>query len=398
MVHILGTVETGFEGVREAFAQAQAEDDGGAQICVYRHGRTVVDLWCGRDPINDRAYTANTISVLMSCSKGLTATVASMLAERGQLDFDAPVADYWPEFAASGKDQLTVSDLLAHRAGLMSFPPESGIRLDGMMDWDRCTAALAGMAPLWTPGTAVAYHAITFGFLVGEVVRRVDGRSVGRFFAEEVAGPLGLDLWIGLPEREETRVAPQFSRNPEAAPGQMESLLRGLGIDLSAPLIKAIIGSPMGPGEANRFLNSRAGHAAEIPAANAVGNARSLARMYAATIGEVDGVRLLRPETVARARSSQTDGLSMPPPLDKLPGGDRPGRYGLGYELSRDASPMLGEGSFGHTGAGGRLGFAHPETGVALGYVCNNMAWDYLRGPDDRWVPWTSALAEAVRN
>jgi CubicO group peptidase (beta-lactamase class C family) len=319
-----------------------------------------------------------------------------MLVERGLLDLEAPVARYWPEFAANGKAGLRVSDLLAHRAGLMCFPPGSGIVLEQMLDWDRCAAALAAMAPLWPPGSAMAYHTMTFGFLVGEVIRRVDGRSVGRFFADEVAAPLGLDLWIGLPKGEEPRLAEQFSRGAETTREQSEAAFRALGVDIGAPLVKAMTASFVNFKDVNRFMNSRAAHAAEIPAANAIGDARSLARFYAATIGEVDGVRLLNSETMSRARAPQTDGLPLPPPLDRLPVGDHPLRFGLGYELNRSAAPMLGEGSFGHSGAGGRLGFAHPESGFAVGYACNNMGWDYLLGPDQRWAGWTKALRKVA--
>jgi CubicO group peptidase (beta-lactamase class C family) len=288
-----------------------------------------VHLWTGRDKVNDRPYTADTISIVMSCGKGVTATCAHLLVERGLLDPDAPVAHYWPQFADNGKANLPVSYLLSHRAGLPSFPPESGIALNEMRDWNRCVTALAEMKPLWTPGTAFRYHQFTYGYLVGEVIRRISGKTVGRFFAEEVAGPLNLDLWIGLPEHEEYRVAPVFS---------------------SAPL------DPVS----------------------------------AAIIGEVDGVRLLSRDTVERARKPQTDGLP------EIEPGPYPLRFALGYELSRTGSPLLGTGSFGHAGAGGRLGFVHPESGIAVGYVCNNMLWDYTRGPDDHWLPWSKALREVA--
>ncbi|HEY6420563.1 MAG TPA: serine hydrolase domain-containing protein [Candidatus Binataceae bacterium] len=395
MTNVGGTVEKGFEAVRDGFAQAQEKDAGGAQLCVYRKGKKVVDLWCGRDKANDRPFTADTITILMSCTKGLTATAAHMLVERGLLDVDAPVTRYWPEFDRNGKAGMPVRYLLSHRAGLMAFAPESGIGLRDFLDWNRCTAALAEMEPLWTPGTAYMYHAITYGYLVGEVIRRVAGKSVGQFFAEEIAKPLQLDLWIGLPEREEHRVAPQFNTGPELTREQMQAMMSGFGIDLNSRIIKTMLNIVVSIDELNKELDSRAGHAAEIPAGNGIGNARSLAKMYAATIGEVDGVRLLKRETIARACEPQIDGLSMPEPLSKLPAPD-PMRFGLGYELNRGSVPMLGDVSFGHSGAGGRLGFAHPESGIAVGYVCNNMAWDYMRGPDDRWVPWTKALRESV--
>ncbi len=362
MSKVDGIVEDGFETILEAFAEAQLQDEGGAQLCIYRHGKRVVDLWTGRDKVNDRPYTADTISIIMSCGKGVTATCAHLLVERGLLDPDAPVAHYWPQFAANGKANIPVSYLLSHRAGLPSFPPESGIALNEELDWNRCVTALASMKPLWTPGTAFMYHQFTYGYLVGEVIRRISGKTVGRFFAEEVAGPLNLDLWIGLPEHEEHRVAPVFS---------------------SAPLDP--VSAAMG-----QFLNRRETHVAEIPSLNGIGNARSLAKMYAAIIGEMDGVRLLSRDTVERARKPQTDGLP------EIEPGPYPLRFALGYELSRTGSPMLGTGSFGHAGAGGRLGFVHPESGIAVGYVCNNMLWDYTRGPDDRWLPWSKALREVA--
>lgn len=391
-----GAVAPGFEGVRKGFAQAQADDPGGAQLSVYRGGEQVVDLWTGRDVVGDRPFTGETLSLLMSCTKGMTATVAHRLAQRGLIDFDAPAARYWPAFAAAGKADIPLSDLLSHRAGLAAFDPDSPVGAAGLLDWTTATSALAAMAPLWAPGTAFAYHAVTFGYLVGEVVRRATGKSVGTVFAEEIAVPLGLDLWIGLPEAEEPRVAAQFlAAEPVMSLDEHRAMLTGLGLDTDARIVRAMMGAPADAEATNRFLNSRPAHAAEIPAGNGIGNARSLARMYAATIGEVDGVRLFEPETVERARTPQTDGLDGPQALSGLPN-LYPLRFGLGYELHRTGSPMLAPGSFGHTGAGGRLGFADPESGVAVGYVCGNMAWDHVRGPDPRWTPWLGALRQAV--
>jgi CubicO group peptidase (beta-lactamase class C family) len=395
MVDVSGTVEKGFERVREGFAEAQAADEGGAQLCVYRHGRKVVDLWAGRDKIRNRPYTDQTIAVMMSCSKGAVATIAHMLAERGLLDLDAPVTKYWPEFGQAGKADVPVSFLLSHRVGLNSFEPESGVGPRELLDWQRCTSALAKMEPLWKPGTAYMYHAVTYGYLVGEVIRRVSGKMPGRFLADEIAKPLALDLWIGLPAEQEERVAPHFSDRPTLTLEQWRELFKGLGIDMQSRVGRAMMHMITATDEAIEMINRPEGHAAEIPAANMIGDARSLARMYAATIGEVDGVRLLKRETMERARKPQTDGLKGPGEFAKLPNAD-PQRLALGYELNRGIEPMLGQGSFGHAGAGGRLGFAHPESGIAVGYVCNNMVWDGIRGPDERWLPWTKALNEIV--
>lgn len=371
-VKVEGTVASGYESVREAFAAAQADDPGGAQLCVYRHGKAVVDLWCGRDNANNRPFTSETVTVIFSAAKGMVSTCLHMLAERGLVDIDAPVSRYWPEFAANGKEHIPVSSLLSHTSGLPWFPPDSGIQMLGLIDWERCISALAAMKPLWTPETAYQYHSATHGYLIGEVVRRVSGKSIGHFLADEIAKPLGLSSWIGLPLSEEGRVAPIFNSN--------------------------FAGNPF-----IWFMNLREALIAEIPSGNGVSDARSLARMYAALIGEVGGVRLLRPETMERIRKPQTDSLplvpypsflrglyapafakELPPPLKQ--------RFALGYELPYASSPMLGQGSFGQPGMGGRIGFAHPESGTAVAYVCNNTIWNAYAGPDPRWVPWLDAL------
>jgi CubicO group peptidase (beta-lactamase class C family) len=395
MSEIGGWTAKGFEALRDAFAEGQKSDDGGAQLCVYRHGAKIADLWGGRDKLNDRPYTDKTITVCFSVSKGATATMAHMLAERGQLDFQAPIAQYWPEFAANGKAKITVADAMAHRAGLNAFDPDDPVARQDMGNWKRCTDAIAAMEPLWEPGTAMSYHALTYGYIVGEIIRRLTGKTPGTFFADEIARPLGLDLWIGLPEREEPRVAPSFNGGPGLNLEQMTAMLGTMGIDTTTRNARATLAGVVGIGEGMGFINSREGHAAEIPAGNMIGDAASLARMYAATIGAVDGVRLLKPETVQRAMVLQTEGLKAPGDFAKMPA-PSPHRYGLGYQLTRMAAPMLGEGSFGHDGAGGRIGFAHPASGMAVGYVCNAMTWDGMTGPDARWVPWTKALEEIV--
>jgi CubicO group peptidase (beta-lactamase class C family) len=337
-----GEVAAEFEAVRDAFAKAQASDPGAAQLAVHRHGQPVVDLWTGPEE-----FTGDSIGVLMSVGKGLTATCAHLLAQRGQLDHDRPVEAYWPEF---GKPEITVRHLLSHTAGLPAFPPEIGYA--ELLDWDRCTAALAAMTPLWRPGTEVEYHAVTYGFLVGEVIRRITGRSVGAFLREAFAEPLGLDLWIGLPAGELGRFVPEFTTLPNPDPV----------VDV---------------------LNNPAVLAAELPAANAVGNARSLAKFYGTLING-----LLTDETIDRATVVQTD---------DLPQGRFPLRFALGYEAPREGSPLLGDSSFGHAGLGGRLAFADRASGLAVGYTCTNMSWEPDKGPDPRWTPWLSALRDIRR-
>jgi CubicO group peptidase (beta-lactamase class C family) len=389
-----GTVQPGFEAVRDAFAEAQAKDEGGAQLCVYRHGKVVVDLWAGTDKLKNRPYTADTITILMSCTKAVTAICVHTLAQRGLIDYDAPVARYWPEFAAKGKAAITVRDVLAHRAGLMGFDPEAGISGVALLDWDRCTTALANMEPWWQPGTAYSYHALTFGYLAGEVVRRASGKTVGQFVAKEIAGPLKLDLWIGLPPEQEHRVAPHIAA-AQLTEEQGRALFSSLGMDLNDRAVRGALGLIAIMGDGLDLINTPAAHAVELPFGNGLSNARSMAKMYAACIGEIDGIRLLTPETIERVRESQDEHLGAPAPLKPL-AGPTPQRFGLGFELPRAIEPMLGEGSFGHGGAGGRMAFAHPESGTAVAYVCNNMLWDGFSGPDERWLGWTKALRKAI--
>jgi CubicO group peptidase (beta-lactamase class C family) len=392
-----GSVARGFEAVRDAFAQAQAEDEGGAQLCVYRGGAKVVDLWAGNDKIRARPYGEQTLAMLMSCTKAAVALGAHVLAERGLLDFDAPVARYWPEFARHDKAQIRVRELLSHTAGLMGYDPETGIGAEQYLNWDQCVEALADMQPLWQPGTAIFYHAVTYGFLVGELIRRVSRQSFGQFFATEIAAPLQLELWIGLPSAEDSRFAAHFRpEGPVIGAQQWRALLAMRGVDLTSRTAKVLLQTVEAVDQFLIMANEEQRvRAAQIPAGNGIGNARSLAKMYASMIGTVDGVRLLTNQGVQRARAPQTDHLKLPAALAALATGD-PQRFGLGFELPRGAEPMLGAGSFGHAGAGGRMAFAHPEHEVAVAYVCNNMLWDGLQGPDRRWIGWTAAIRDAI--
>jgi len=386
-----GTVAKGYESVRDAFADAQAKDPGGAQLCIYRDGKVVVDLWAGLDIVNDRPYTEDTLTILMSCTKGATAIMANMLAERGLLDVEAPVAKYWPEFAANGKGGVTVAHCLTHVAGLPTFPSSAHISTADLANWKKCVDTLAAAKPLWTPGAYGSYHAVTYGFLAGEVIRRITGKTPGTFFAEEIAKPLGLDFWIGLPADRESRVAQHI---PQKAL-DFRGLMTAAGVSDKDPVMSEIFAGFEAITDAVNFINTPEGHACELPAANGIATARALAKMYAATIGTIDGKRLIGEATVNRARKTRTKDLPQLPAMAHLP--KPPGEgFGLGFELGNPVSPMLGDGSFGHTGAGGRLGFAHPEYGVAAGFACNSMLWDNMR-PDPRWS-WLNPLLEIVKS
>jgi CubicO group peptidase (beta-lactamase class C family) len=389
-----GFVSRGYEGVRDAFASAQAADEGGGQLCVYRHGQKVVDLWAGRDKINDRPYGEDTLTIIMSCSKGATAAIVHRLAERGLIDYEARVADYWPEFAAGGKDDARVWQLMSHSVGLPGVDPDSGLVANDLLQFDRHISALEAMAPVWTPGASCHYHPITYGSLLDGLVRKVTGKRVAQLLAEEISGPLGLEFWIGLPEEQDARVAPHFQLGEPLSVEQVTALLTGLGIDMSTRLSKTFLLSMQHTAELIEGMNNRAGRAAELPAGNGVTNAASLAKMYAAMIGEVDGVRLLKPETMELARTSRTDAMSPAGDLGKLAAIGLPVHYGLGYQLASVETDRMGPGSFGHDGAGGRVAFAHPESGIAAAYVANTMA-NAFGAPDPRWA-WIEELRKAV--
>ncbi|SHN36561.1 serine hydrolase domain-containing protein [Actinacidiphila paucisporea] len=386
MTTIHGEVAAGFEPVREAFAANFSQHgDIGAAVCVYHHGRPVVDLWGGvADAETGRPWTRDTLQLVYSATKGATATAAHMLAERGALDLDAPVATYWPEFAANGKADIPVRWLLSHRAGLIAL--DQPIPLDEALAWHPMTAALAAQCPLWTPGTAHGYHGRTWGWLVGEVIRRVSGRTPGHFFAEEIAAPLGLDFFIGLPTRERHRVSRMSYQRPavdlttvpaESVPEEVRELVAAWRDPNSFSNRAFAVTDP-----AEIDFDSPEVQAAELPSSNGIGTAHALARMYAALIGEVDGVRLLAPETLAAATKEQASGKDQVMLI--------PSRFSTGYMLSTETNPMTDRSSFGHTGRGGSLGFADPRQGIAFSYAMNNV----IGGADDMRA---HTLVEAVR-
>jgi CubicO group peptidase (beta-lactamase class C family) len=314
-----------------------------------------------------------------------------MLVERGQLDVEAPVARYWPEFAANGKDGVTVAHCLSHSAGLPTFPSSAGIKTADLANWDKCTGVLAKAKSLWTPGAHASYHAVTYGFLVGEVIRRITGKTAGQFFAAEIAKPLGLDFWIGLPAEQERRVAPHI---PPEKMADFKGMLVGAGVNPNDPIMSEIFAGFDAITDAVNFMNTREGHACELPAANGIATGRALAKMYAACIGKIDGVQLLNEKSWDRVRVPRTKDLPQLPPMAHFPKAPGEG-FGLGFALGNPITQMLGPGSFGHDGAGGRLGFAHPEYGIAAGFACNSMLWDNF-SPDPRWA-WSNALLDIVK-
>ncbi|MEV0175151.1 serine hydrolase domain-containing protein [Streptomyces sp. NPDC050803] len=343
MADIQGSYDDLFAAVPSALAELLDGGDVGGSVAVFVDGRPVVDIWGGfADAGRTRPWERDTIVNVWSVTKTMTALCALVLADRGELDVDAPVARYWPEFGANGKERVLVRHVLSHTAGLPDWDPP--LATDQLYDWDTATARLAAQAPQWEAGTAAGYHSLTQGFLVGEVVRRITGRSLGTFFADEVAGPLGADFHIGLSAEHDDRVAltvPPPSRDEDyaaSAPGADAAAATGIRV---------------------RDGNSTAWRRAEIPAASGFGNARSvaLAQSAAACGGTVGGVRLLSRAGCERAWQEQFSGV------DRVLG--MPTRYGLGYGLFGS--------SYGWGGWGGSLVMVEPDTRTAVAYVTNQM-------------------------
>jgi CubicO group peptidase (beta-lactamase class C family) len=374
-----GYAEPGFGPVADAFAGNFTRGELGAAFALRVDGEPVVDLWGGvADPRTGRPWEQDTLAVGFSLTKGVSSIVAHMLVERGQLELDAPVTTYWPEFGAAGKQATTVRHVLSHRTGLPAV--DGPVTREQFADPDVMAARLAAQTPVFEPGTNHVYQAVTFSWTFGELVRRITGASVGTFVARELAGPLDLDVYVGLPADLESRVAPI---SPPDIPAELVALVmpegsmpwRALTINGLFPI--TLVGDETG-------LNDPEARRMELPAANGVVDARSLAKLYAATIGTVDGIRLLREDTVAAASVVQSSGVAW--------GEDGPGAtWGTGFMRPFPRQPMLGGASFGHDGAGGSLAFAEPERGVAFAHLVNQML--VVGGPDPR----TSALVEAVR-
>jgi CubicO group peptidase (beta-lactamase class C family) len=368
---IHGACDARFARVRDTFASLFSDPaEVGGAVCITVDGRPVVDLWGGHaDAARTRPWTRDTLVNVFSTSKGLTALCLHQLVDAGRIDLDAPVARYWPEFAQAGKGTLPVRQLLDHSAGLAAV--EKTLPPAAMYDWDAMTGALAEQAPWWEPGTQHGYHALTFGWLVGELVRRVSGQTPGTYLRERIAGPLGADAFIGTPASQDARCA-EVIPAPLPKPGE-PNLIAELLKNVSAVGAKAFLNPFILP----NAINTPEWRRAEIPAANGHASAVGLARIYgAAACGSLDGVDVLSIEGQKRAAEPHRDGP------DAILMGMRT-RFGAGYMLGTPDEP-LGPNArpFGHSGAGGSLGYADPDTRLGFGYVMNQMhAGMYLIGP-----------------
>lgn len=384
---VQGTVEPGWEPVADVLERSL--DDGsdvGASVAIYREGRPVVDVWGGvADRDTDRAWSEGTVAAVFSATKGATAICAHMLAERGALDLDAPVARYWPEFAAADKGSITTRDLLTHRAGLPVL--DTDLTFQDLRAVTPVLRAIEAQPPHWEPGTQFAYHAVTFGHLVGEVVRRITGATLGTFFRRTVVEPLGLQAWIGLPADADVDLArivpaevdPAMAALLETLEGPAGPVSRVITLGSALPL-HLVTGEP---GD----MNDRDVLAVELGAASMVTDARSLARMYAATVSDVDGVRILSDATAAECSVIRTSELPVWGAPPAAPSDPRTLDFADGFM----AAPLLGPTSFGHPGASGSLGFADFDARLAMAYVPNRM------GGGPVGDPRATQLVEAVR-
>ncbi|HTQ14610.1 MAG TPA: serine hydrolase domain-containing protein [Rhizomicrobium sp.] len=372
-----GHCDPRFVAVREAFREnLAARGDPGAAVSVARGGSVVVDLWGGfADAARERAWQRHTLVNFFSVSKALCTICALRQVEQGRLELDAPVARVWPEFAAGGKAAITLRQILCHQSGLPSL--REPMLAGAMLDWAAMTGALARAEPWWTPGTAHGYHVNTFGFLLGEIVRRVDGRSIGAVLRDEVAGPLGADVHIGLPDSEHARAA-EFLWPAASSP----SPAQGMPSAEDAMRFNAYWNPPGISGGGH--VNTPQWRRAEIPSTNGHGTARGVARVYAALAngGEIDGVRILSRAMLDEATREHANGIDLI--------SQRPSRFGLGFQLTQAERPLgPNPRAFGHFGAGGSLGFCDPDAGIAFGYVTSGM------GP--RWQnPRNRALIDAL--
>jgi CubicO group peptidase (beta-lactamase class C family) len=358
-VTVHGYCDERFTAVKEAFQKNfDSGQEVGASFAVTIDGKFVVDIWGGyADATKTRLWQRDTIVNVYSTTKVMTALCALMLVDRGQLDLDAPVAKYWPEFAQAGKDKIPVRYLLSHQSGLAAF--DEPTHLEALYDWERIIKQLAAQKPLWEPGKQCGYHAFTFGYLVGELVRRITNKTLGTFFREEVAIPLGADFHIGLPKKHDSRVA-DLIHPPVLKPGDTGYT----EIDPNSIVGKAT----MNPYPTPDRTRDRAWRSAEIPAANGHGNARSVARVGAAMAcgGELDGVRLIGMPTIEKAIEEQCYGI------DLVLG--TPIRYGLGFGLRSKEMPVSpNPRAFFWGGLGGSVIVIDLDAKMSFAYVMNKM-------------------------
>lgn len=397
---INGDVKPGWESVSDAFSQVLALDGAGGAVSVVRDGETVVDLWGGTDPLSGRDWEADSVVLAFSTAKGVLALLAAIEVQEGRLEPDAPVARYWPEFAAAGKEAITVRDVLTHVAGLPVLPIT---RIDELLDSAGLASRLAAEPPSYPPRSARIYHVLSYGTLVGELLRRTSGRDIGALVSQRIAARLGDDgqgsrggsLWFGFPPGADSRWRPALMGPVEyPAPPACDDTASGAACLASyranlqiMPLferVDAVMGT--------EAMNGPAFRRAQVGGGGLVADARSLARMYGACVAPVEGIRLLDDATAAYVSADHLGGIAEPA---CTPGAVVTTRWGLGFEIAHRACPMLGDGSFGHAGMGGRLSFASIPHRLGFSFVGQRMSFPEP-GTDLRWRLLLSAVEQAI--
>lgn len=387
-----GEVAPGWEPLAEAVADVLDTDAAGAAVAIVHDGNLVVDLWGGTDPLSSRAWERDSVVLTFSAAKGMVALLVAQQVQAGTIDPGAPVARYWPEFAAAGKQEITVSDVLTHVAGVPVLPLHG---LTDLLDPVDLAARLAPEPPAYPPRSARIYHILSYGTILAEVLRRVTGRGLGDLLSTHVSSPLGASMWFGTPASAEPRVLlslmgpvepaplPEVTTGPSAV--ACEAAYRSTAQII--PIFERVddqIGTEM--------MNTASFRAAQIGGGGLVSDARSLALAYGACVAPVDGVRLLDDETVALVSADHLGGIGEPV---CIAGAGTTTRWGLGFEISHPANPMLGPGSFGHAGMGGRLAFAHAPSRLGFAFVGQRMSFP-APGDDPRWHRLLAATAAVI--
>lgn len=389
-IEIHGTTRAGFAALEDAFAEVLASDDAGAALAVVRDGEVVVDLWGGVDPLSGAEWSREGVTLAFSAAKGMVALLVAQQVQAGRLDPAAPVARYWPEFAAYGKREITVADVLTHVAGMPTLPLA---RTDEVLDPVELARKLAEHEPDYPPRTARVYHVLSYGVLAAELLRRVTGRDLGTLLRDEVAAPLGASLWFGLPASEDRRYLPSLMdpivppTGPWGTPESMDAACRAAyrSTEQIVPIFERVDGA-----QGSELFNTVAFRRAIVPGGGLIADARSLARVYGACVAEVDGVRLIDDETTRLVGADWLGGIREPV---CLPHAATTTRWGLGFEIAHELCPMLGPGSFGHAGMGGRLAFAHPESRTGFAFLGQRMRF-FEPGTEPRWSRLLSALRD----
>lgn len=405
MIEVQGSVAPGFELVRETFASLWLESELGASVCAYQQGHKVVDLWAGfKDANREDPWLADTLVNVYSTTKGIAATAIAVLFDEGLIDYCTPVSHYWPEFGAAGKSKITVAELLSHKAGLSAVTQP--LTVEDLYDWQKMTNLIAAQTPLWPPGRNSGYHPVTWGYLPGELIRRITGMTMGEYFNAKVANPLNADCFLGLPNSEHVRCATLNGPNRANTKTNTSASYKGRRtLEAAVPRVEEV--SPQNPNRENNntelyrlsMLNpvispfkhacSPAWRRAEIAASNGHASARGLAKVYGALSmnGSIDGIKILSREAIDAATRSEvetTKDLVMNTVI----------RRSRGFILNTDGNFGPNQKAFGHNGAGGSTAFADRENGISMSYVMNQMLSDSTNEP--RANRLTKALYQCI--